>query len=40
MGLGLPIVDRAVKAEGGTLVLANKDGGGLRATIRLPGALS
>jgi len=39
MGLGLPIVDRAVKAEGGTLVLANKDGGGLRATIRLPGAL-
>lgn len=39
MGLGLPIVDRAVKAEGGTLDLANKPAGGLRATIRLPAAL-
>lgn len=38
MGLGLPIVVRAVKAEGGTLELANKPTGGLCATIRLPGA--
>jgi signal transduction histidine kinase len=36
MGLGLPIVDSVVKAEGGTLGLANKSGGGLRVTIRLP----
>lgn len=36
MGLGLPIVDRAVRAEGGTLVLANREGGGLVATIILP----
>ena len=36
MGLGLPIVERLVAADGGTLDLANKPGGGLRATIRLP----
>lgn len=36
MGLGLPIVDRVVKAEGGTLALANRPSGGLRVTIRLP----
>ncbi|MEO5587083.1 MAG: ATP-binding protein [Novosphingobium sp.] len=35
MGLGLPIVDSVVKAEGGQLLLANKPGGGLRVTIRL-----
>ncbi|WP_353228284.1 ATP-binding protein [Novosphingobium sp.] len=36
MGLGLAIVDRAVRAEGGALILANRPTGGLRATIRLP----
>jgi signal transduction histidine kinase len=36
MGLGLPIVQRAVRLEGGTLDLSNGAGGGLRATIRLP----
>jgi len=40
MGLGLPIVDRVVQAEGGTLQLANKPFGGLRVTIRLPDALA
>jgi signal transduction histidine kinase len=35
MGLGLAIVRRAVKAENGTLVLCNRNCGGLRATIRL-----
>jgi signal transduction histidine kinase len=38
MGLGLPIVDRVVRAEGGTLSLDNKPSGGLRVTIRLPRA--
>ncbi|MBC2666095.1 HAMP domain-containing protein [Novosphingobium flavum] len=37
MGLGLAIVDRAVRAEGGQLVLANRSGGGLAATLVLPG---
>ncbi|MET0364971.1 MAG: ATP-binding protein [Sphingobium sp.] len=36
MGLGLAIVNDAVKAEGGTLTLANRPEGGLRAVIRLP----
>ncbi|MDE8653104.1 ATP-binding protein [Novosphingobium album (ex Liu et al. 2023)] len=36
MGLGLPIVQKAVRMEGGTLDLRNRPGGGLRATIRLP----
>lgn len=40
MGLGLPIVERAVRAEGGELLLENIPTGGLRATIRLPHALS
>ena len=40
MGLGLPIVDRAVKTESGTLTLANIPSGGLRVTMRLPRALS
>lgn len=35
-GLGLPIVVRAVEAEGGTLVLSNREKGGLRAEIILP----
>jgi len=36
MGLGLAIVERVVQAEGGQLTLANRDGGGLIATIVLP----
>lgn len=36
MGLGLPIVRKAVRMENGTLDLRNRPGGGLRATIRLP----
>lgn len=36
MGLGLAIVARAVESEGGTLTLANRPGGGLKALIRLP----
>jgi signal transduction histidine kinase len=39
MGLGLPIVERVLRAEDGTLTLANKSGGGLRATMFLPNAL-
>lgn len=35
-GLGLTIARRAVEAEGGSLRLANRPGGGLRAEIRLP----
>jgi signal transduction histidine kinase len=38
MGLGLPIVERLVAAEGGTVDLQNKPTGGLRVTIRLPDA--
>jgi signal transduction histidine kinase len=36
LGLGLAIVSQAVEREGGRLVLANRDEGGLRAEIRLP----
>jgi len=36
MGLGLAIVDRAIRAQGGTLTLSNRASGGLRALIRLP----
>lgn len=36
MGLGLPIVRKAVRTENGTLDLRNRSEGGLRATIRLP----
>ena len=36
LGLGLSIVARAVAAEGGELVLANRPHGGLRAELRLP----
>lgn len=35
-GLGLPIVQRAVEAEGGVLTLDNRPEGGLRAAISLP----
>ena len=36
MGMGLPIVRKAVRMENGTLDLRNRPEGGLRATIRLP----
>jgi signal transduction histidine kinase len=36
MGLGLAIVNEAIRAEGGSLQLANRPEGGLRVTIRLP----
>ena len=36
MGLGLAIVDRAIKAEGGQFELRNRPSGGLTAIIRLP----
>ncbi len=35
-GLGLSIVRTVAVDHGGELILANRDGGGLRATIRLP----
>lgn len=36
LGLGLAIVARMTSAEGGSLILSNRPGGGLRAEIRLP----
>lgn len=36
VGLGLTIARQAIAAEGGTLVLANRPGGGLRAQVTLP----
>jgi two-component system sensor histidine kinase VanS len=36
VGLGLAIVKRIVEAHEGTLELAPRDGGGLRATVTLP----
>lgn len=36
MGLGLPIVDNAMRQEGGKLIFANRPEGGFRATLRLP----
>lgn len=38
VGLGLAIARRAVEAEGGTLRLANRPGGGLSAYVALPAA--
>ena len=38
VGLGLAIVDRIVRAHDGTLTLAPRHDGGLRVTVRLPGA--
>jgi two-component system, OmpR family, osmolarity sensor histidine kinase EnvZ len=37
-GLGLAIVDALAQQQGGTLTLANRPGGGFRATVRLPAA--
>ncbi|SKA17212.1 ATP-binding protein [Consotaella salsifontis] len=36
VGLGLSIVASVAYAHGGDIALANRDGGGLRATLRLP----
>ena len=38
VGLGLAIVRDAAAYHGGTLVLENRDSGGLRATLQLPRA--
>ncbi|MBF4548714.1 sensor histidine kinase [Pseudoclavibacter sp. VKM Ac-2888] len=38
VGLGLAIVKSVVKAHGGTMRLAARDGGGLRVTVQLPPA--
>jgi two-component system sensor histidine kinase MprB len=35
-GLGLAIVAQVVKADGGTIVAENDDGGGARMSLRLP----
>ncbi|NML18675.1 hypothetical protein [Azohydromonas caseinilytica] len=35
-GLGLHIAQDLVRRRGGTLTLGNRDGGGLRAQVRLP----
>lgn len=40
MGLGLPIVARAIALEGGVLQLRNREQGGLCVTIRLPCAVT
>jgi signal transduction histidine kinase len=36
IGLGLALARAIVRDAGGDIVLANRDGGGLVATIRLP----
>jgi signal transduction histidine kinase len=35
-GLGLAIVDEVARGHGGSLTLANRSGGGLRAVLSLP----
>ena len=37
-GLGLAIVERVMRAHGGRLDLLPREGGGLRAILRLPGS--
>ncbi len=37
-GLGLTLTEAIARAHGGSLVLKNRDGGGFRATLNLPGA--
>ncbi|HVB66890.1 MAG TPA: ATP-binding protein [Acetobacteraceae bacterium] len=37
VGLGLPIARNILRAHGGDVTLANRPGGGLRATVRVPG---
>lgn len=37
-GLGLPIARRLIEAQGGTLTMDDRDGGGTRFTVRLPRA--
>jgi len=39
-GMGLPTARRIVEEHGGLITAVNRDGGGLRVTIRLPGAAS
>ncbi len=39
-GLGLAIVRRLVETHGGVVTLENRDGGGTRATVRLPRGVS
>ena len=39
-GLGLPITRNILRAHGGDVTLGNRAGGGLRATITLPGAVA
>ncbi|MEA3040402.1 MAG: Histidine kinase, gyrase and HSP90-like ATPase, partial [Sphingomonadales bacterium] len=36
VGLGLAIVDLAARAHGGTVLLSNREGGGLCARVTLP----
>jgi two-component system, OmpR family, sensor histidine kinase VanS len=40
VGLGLTIVQTITQAHDGTLILASRDGGGLRATVELPVAVT
>ncbi len=40
VGLGLTIVQSITQAHDGTLTLASRDGGGLRATVELPAAVA
>ena len=35
-GLGLPIARNILRAHGGDVVLSNREGGGVRATVTLP----